>query len=418
MAVKHDMWRGVSGLARQMGVLCASLLGAAVLLAFSSAARGEPVVAAVDQSPAGAPYAAGELIVTYEEGASDNAVESLDEEAGAEVEEKLPELDARLFEFPEVKGDPSQAAREQDLERIRQDLASDPAVESVEYNYIGQVAYTPNDPKFRHQWGLKKPGFREAWSSTRGAGTQVAVVDTGAAVGHVDLRRKVADARDFVNDDGTVRDLGGHGTHVAGIIAARTDNREGIAGGCPNCKLLVAKVFDGKNTGTVTRFAEGIRWSADHGAEVINLSFVHPDSSDLEEAAIVYARDKGAVVVAAAGNGDTDDPAYPAASPGVMAVAATNKYDQRASFSNYGNWVDVAAPGVEILSTIPRGYASWNGTSMAAPHVSALAALLASKGKSRANIEELITDTAVDLGPRGRDPYFGAGRISASRALQ
>jgi thermitase len=384
---------------------------------FSPAVRGEPV-AAVDRSPAGAPYAAGELVVTYEEGASERAVETLDEEAGAEVEENLPALDASLLAFPEVKRDPSRDSREQDLERIKDELAQDPAVESVEYNYLGQLAYTPDDPKFRYQWGLKKPGFQDAWDRARGSGVDVAVVDTGADVGHVDLRQKVAQAKDIVNGDNTVRDLSGHGTHVAGIIAADTDNHKGVAGGCPNCKLLVAKVFDGKNTGTVARFAEGIKWSADHGAEVINLSFVHPASSTVEKNAIDYAREKGAVVVAAAGNKDTNDPTFPAASPGVIAVAATTRDDRRATFSNYGNWVDVAAPGVKVLSTIPRGYASWSGTSMATSHVSALAGLLASQGRSRANIEDRITDTAVDLGPKGRDPYYGSGRISADRAVQ
>ena len=400
-----------------MGVLIASLLAAAVLLVFSAAARGEPV--SVDRSPAGAPYAAGELVVTYEEGASERAVETLDEEAGAEVEQDLRELDALLLAFPEVKRDPSQDSREQDLEQIKEDLAQDPAVESVEYNYLGQLAYTPDDPKFRYQWGLKKPGFPDAWDRTPDSGADVAVVDTGADVGHVDLRQKIAQAKDIVNGDSTVRDLSGHGTHVAGIIAADTDNHKGIAGGCPNCKLLVAKVFDGKNTGTVARFAKGIEWSANHGAEVINLSFVHPTSSTVEKNAIDYARDKGAVVVAAAGNNDTNNRTYPAAYlDSVIAVAATNRHDRRASFSNYGSWVDVAAPGVEVLSTIPGGYASWSGTSMAAPHVSALAGLLASQGKSRANIEDLIIKTAVDLGPKGRDPYYGAGRISADQAVQ
>jgi thermitase len=396
-------------------VLLVSLL--ASLLAFSAAARGEP--AAVDRSQAGAPYVTGELIVTYEEAAPDRAVETLDEEAGAEVEEDLPALDARLLAFPQVKRDPSRDSRERDLERIKEDLATDPAVESVEYNYIGRLAYTPNDPKFRNQWGLKKTGFTEAWNRTRGSGVKVAVVDTGAAVGHVDLRHKVSQARDIVNGDNTVRDLSGHGTHVAGIIAADTNNRAGIAGGCPNCRLLVAKVFDGKNTGTVARFAKGIEWSADQGAEVINLSFTHPLPSTVEKNAIDYARSKGAVVVAAAGNNDTNKRTYPAAYlDSVIAVAATSRDDRRASFSNYGGWVDVAAPGVRVLSTVPSGYASWSGTSMATPHVSALAGLLASQGHGRANIEARIEHTAVDLGPRGRDPRYGAGRISADRAVQ
>jgi thermitase len=399
-------------------VVLASLIWAAALLALCSTASGEQPGVVVDHSPSGAPYVAGELIVTYEEGASDAAVESLDEEAGAEVEEKLPEIDARLLEFPEVKDDSSERSREQDLERIKADLARDPAVETVEYNYLLELAHVPNDPRFGSQWGLKIPGFDNAWDRTRGSRVDVAVVDTGAAVGHPDLRRKVVRRWDFVNEDRTVQDLSGHGTHVAGIVAARTGNREGVAGACPNCRLLVAKVFDGKNTGTVERYARGVIWGAKHGAEVINLSLVHPNPSTVESDAIDFARGKGAVVVAAAGNGGTSNTAYPAAYDEVIAVAATNKLDTRASFSNYGGWVDVAAPGVEILSTVPRGYASWRGTSMATPHVSALAALLASQGRSRANIEDRITRTAVDLGPNGRDPYYGSGRINADRAVK
>jgi thermitase len=414
MAARHNIRRSMAVRVRQTGVVLASLFAAAALLASSSAARGEP--AAVDRSPAGAPYAAGELIVTYEEKAPDAAVESLDEEVGAEVEEKLPEIDARLLEFPELQDEPSEEDR--DLEQIKEDLESDPAVESVGYNYLCRLAYTPSDPRFRYQWGLRKTGFESAWDRTRGSGATVALVDTGAAVGHRDLRRKVALRWDFVNDDRTVRDLSGHGTHVAGIAAARTDNREGVAGGCPGCDLLVAKVFDGRGTGTVARVAQGIIWSADHGADVINLSLTHPNPSPADSAAVDYAASKGAVVVAAAGNGNTSDPTYPAAYPSVLAVAATNQDDRRASFSNYGDWVDVAAPGVGILSTIPSGYASWTGTSMATPHVSALAGLLAAQGHGRETIRSRILDTAVDLGPNGHDPYYGSGRMGAGRAVQ
>jgi thermitase len=144
---------------------------------------------------------------------------------------------------------------------------------------------------------------------------------------------------------------------------------------------------------------------------------VHPDPSTVDRTAVDYATSKGAVVVAAAGNGNTSDRAYPAAYPNAIAVAATNQDDRRASFSNYGDWVDVAAPGVSILSTVPSGYASWSGTSMAAPHVSALAGLLAAEGYDGAAIRTRILNTAVDLGANGDDPYYGAGRISASRAL-
>jgi thermitase len=418
MVARRDIWGDMAVLVRQAGVVLISLFAAVAPLAFTSAVWGEPAENAVDHGPAGAPYVAGELIVTYEEGAPDNAVESLDEEVGAEVKENVPEIDAQLLEFPEVQSEPAQEARERDLEQIKEDLEDDPAVESVGYNYLCRLAYTPNDPRFRYQWGLKRTGFESAWDRTRGAGVKVALVDTGAGVRHEDLRGKVALGWDFVNDDRTVKDLSGHGTHVAGIAAARTNNREGVAGGCPNCDLLIAKVFDGKGTGTVARVAKGIIWSADHGAAVINLSLVHPNPSTIVKDAVDYATSKGAVVVAAAGNGDTDNPSYPAAYSNAIAVAATGDDDRRASFSNYGTWVDVAAPGVNVLSTIPGGYASWSGTSMATPHVSALAGLLAAKGHGREAIRALILETAVDLGPNGRDPYYGYGRVSAGQAAQ
>jgi hypothetical protein len=133
----------------------------------------------VDRSPAGAPYVAGELVVTYEEKTPDNAVELLDEEVRAVVEETLPEIDARLLEFPKVQDEPSQEARERDLEQIKEDLEDGPAVESVGYNYLCRLAYTPNDSKFKNQWGLRKTGFGSAWDRSRGSGVEVALVDTG-----------------------------------------------------------------------------------------------------------------------------------------------------------------------------------------------------------------------------------------------
>ena len=404
-------------LERRVGIVFVSLLGALALLAFSPIAWGQSAEGAVDYGPAGAPYAAGELIVTYEEEASDNAVESLDEEAGAEVEEDLPAIDARLFEFPEVEGEPSGEVREENLATIKEKLERDPAVESVDYNYLRTLSYAPNDPRFDGQWGLIQPGFQDAWSRTRGQGVRIAVVDTGAAVRHPDLKRKIALQRDFRHNDGTVEDSSGHGTHVAGTVAAETNNRTGVAGGCPACKLLIAKAFS-PDGGYDFAIARGVTWSADKGAKVINCSFEGPGNSDALKDALDHATSKGAVVVAAAGNGNTSAPSYPAAYPNVLAVAATNEDDQRASFSNHGSWVDVAAPGVNILSTVPGGYDHRGGTSMAAPHVSALAGLLASQGRGPKAIRDRILRTALDLGPDGRDSYYGKGRIRADLATK
>jgi thermitase len=394
-----------------------SLLGALALLAFSPAAWGQSAEGAVDQGPAGAPYAAGELIVTYKEEAPNSVVESLDEEVGAEVEGVLPTLDARLFEFHEVENEASREVRERNLASIKAQLERDPAVESIDYNYVRTLSNTPNDPKFSGQWGLIKPRFQDAWSRTRGRGIRIAVVDSGADVRHSDLKRKIALQRDFRHNDGTVEDSAGHGTHVAGTVAAETNNRIGVASGCPACKLLIAKVFS-PDAGHDFAIARGITWSADMGAKVINCSFEGPGNSGALKDALDYATRKGAVVVAAAGNGNTSGPSYPAAYPNVIAVAATNEYDKRALFSNHGSWVDVSAPGVNILSTVPGGYDHRGGTSMAAPHVSALAGLLASQGRSPKAIRDRILRTALDLGPGGRDPYYGQGRIRADLATK
>jgi thermitase len=406
---------------RQTGVVLVSLLAALALLLAPSAARGEPVTGdAVDEDSSGAPYVAGELLVTYKEQVPESAPESLDVQAETKVEETLAEIDVQVVEFPEVKDETSQAAREQDLGRAKAELEQDPAVESVDYNYLMEADYTPNDPRFGDQWNLKRADFDAAWNRVRGRGAKIAVIDSGATTGHPDLKRKIVAKRDFRNEDtpNSVKDYTGHGTHMAGTAAASTGNGIGVAGGCPRCKLMIAKYIGRDGIGTTYDFIEGVLWSANHGADVISVSSSGASSSDALKRAINRATEKGAVVVASAGNQDSSKPRYPAAYRRVIAVAATNRSDQRASFSGFGSWVDVAAPGIDIVSTVPGGYASFDGTSPAVPNVSALAGLLASQNRGPKAIRKRILSTAVDLGANGRDPYFGAGRIDADRATK
>lgn len=404
---------------RHLGVLLVSLVAALALLLASSAARGEtPGGDAVDEDGSGAPYAAGELLVTYEEDAPQSAPESLDAEA--DVEETLPQIDVQVVEFPEIKAQASEGAREQDLARAKAELERDPAVESVEYNYLDHAFATPNDPRFDDQWGLKKAGFDDAWNRTRGRGAKIAVVDSGASTGHPDLKKKIAAQRDLRNEDSprSVKDYTGHGTHVAGVAAAATGNDTGVAGSCPACRLLIAKVIGQDGSARVADVAEGIVWSTDHGADVINLSLGSKSQSSTRRRAVEYAQRRGVVVVAAAGNYDDGDTVYPAAYGGVLGVTSTDRNDVRDPDYSRGNWVDVAAPGVDILSTVPGGYASKTGTSIASPHVAGLAGLLASQHRSARNIKKRITGTAVDLGQGGRDIYYGAGRINAYAATR
>lgn len=403
----------------QAGVLLAALLGAVTLLVLASAARGQASAAdAVDEDSAGAPYAAGELIVTYKEDVSETKVGQIEAEAGADVEKEIPEIDAQVLEFPTLKNERAQRVREQSLEREKTELEKDPAVESVDYNYVYTGSYTPRDPMFRRQWGFRKAGFERAWNKTRGRGIRVAIVDSGAATSHIDLRRKVAAKYDFVNRNHTVEDLHGHGTHVAGVVAARTGNGKGVAGGCPNCKLIIAKALDKNLFGYNSNISDAIVYSAKNGARVINLSLGSHQGSTALKNAINYATKRGALVVAAGGNYGTRETVYPAAYRNVMAVIHTDRNVRRGFDASSGGYLDVAAPGVDILSTVPGGYAYKNGSSMATPHVAALAGLVATKVKRPGIIRRRILRSAQDLGPRGVDPYYGHGRINAGRAVR
>lgn len=372
---------------------------------------------AVDYSPEGAPYVTGELLVAFEEGRRD-AAEAAIEGAGGEVEDRLPDIDTVQITLPSVKNERAQQGRERALDRVRQALEATPAIEAADYNYIRELSYFPNDRFFEQEYGLRKPGYPRAWNMSRGATVRIGIVDSGVQAGHPDIRGKVADQRDFVDGDNRADDDIGHGTHVSGIAAANTDNRRGVAGGCPGCKILSAKIADRFSAPTDLRVAKGINWSSNHGAEVINLSLGGPQGSVAMRRAVNRAWNRGAVIVAAAGNEGTFEKQYPAAYRRVMAVSATDRNDRRPSFSQRGGWLSVAAPGEEIISTVPGGYDLYSGTSMSSPNVAALSALLARQGRSNQVIRGRIQRTAVDLGPDGKDVNYGHGRINAARAVK
>ncbi len=243
-------------------------------------------------------------------------------------------------------------------------------------SYESEVAASKDDYSGR-QWAIRKIMVPQAWEVTSGgASVVIAVLDTGIDKGHEDLAGKVIAEVNFT-DSPTTDDIYGHGTHVAGIIAAAANNSVGIAGLAYDCRLLNVKVADDDGIFHSSVAAKGIRWAVEHGAEVINISlFSTEPSRDMEEA-INYAWSKGVVVVAAAGNCIGTKTAYPAYYSNCLAVVATSSNDCVASWSSWGDWVDVAAPGVDIYSTLPGNrYGSKSGTSMAAAHVSGLAGLL------------------------------------------
>ncbi len=231
------------------------------------------------------------------------------------------------------------------------------------------------------QWAIPKIMAPQAWEITSGeAGIIIAVLDTGIDKGHEDLAGKVIAEVNFT-DSPTTNDIYGHGTHIAGIIAAAAHNSVGVAGLAPDCRLMNVKVADDHGVFDSSAAAKGVIWAVDHGASVVNMSLVSTEPSFELERAIDYAWSKGAVVIAAAGNLIGTKVAYPAYYSDCIAVAATDTNDCVASWSSQGGWVDVAAPGVHIYSTSPGGrYDSKSGTSMAAAYVSGLAGLLFALG--------------------------------------
>ncbi|MDP4096968.1 S8 family peptidase [Paenibacillus sp. P96] len=280
----------------------------------------------------------------------------------------------------------------------------------------------PNDILFsQYQWNLPAVEVNRGWNLSRGnKNVTVAVIDTGADLEHPDLKGQFVKGYNLIDPAKAPYDDVGHGTHVAGIISALVNNNEGVAGMTWYNKVMPVKVLDQSGSGTTYSVAQGIIWAADHGAKVINLSLGNYVDSQFLHEAIKYAYNKDVVLISAAGNDNTERPGYPAAYPEVLAVAATDSSMKRATYSNYGDYVDVSAPGTNIASTYPGSqYAALSGTSMASPHVSAVAALIRSQNPELQNTEvmDILRNNVVDLGEAGHDKYFGYGQIDAYKAL-
>lgn len=273
-----------------------------------------------------------------------------------------------------------------------------------------------NDTYADRLWALNYININALWQAAEGGGVIVAVLDTGIDGNHEDLNGQVAGTANFT-DSATASDIHGHGTHIAGIIAAQSDNGLGVAGIAPESRLLNVKVADDAGRCQASAIAQGVIWAVDNGALVINMSLELRETSAELEQAINYAWEHGAVIIAAAGNEGSQTPVYPAAYENVIAVAATNQTDTLAPLSNYGDWVALAAPGNEIYSTLPGNeYGYKTGTSFATAYVSGLAAILFDT-VSDSNGDGYLNDEVRAALEQGCQPVGGVvewGRIDAA----
>lgn len=336
-----------------------------------------------------------------------------------------PQLNSKFSDSDNVyivKGDQNR------LKALKSRLAK--STEFIEPNYIYSFREVPNDPDYSKQWNLRSIKVESAWDETKGSGVTVAVIDTGISI-VPDLKdTKFVPGYDFVNDQVEATDDSGHGTHVAGTIAQSTNNNYGVAGIAYEASLMPLKVLSAFGGGTVADIAEAIKFAADHDADVINMSLGGGGESQLLKEAIAYAYEKGVVVVAAAGNANQNAASYPARFPHVIGVAALDAAGEKAPYSNFGAGVDISAPGGSgtgaggiLQETIQPEtgkavFVGFQGTSMAAPHVAGVAALVKAAGIAEPDqVLNVLQKSSLVIQDDALN-YFGAGQLDAAAAVK
>ena len=375
-----------------------------------------------------APY--DSIIVNFVNTVTPTQVAAIEQEFGIDLQLNSHSFFARtekIYQFHYAPEDPSQARR------LKRALTEDPLIEYAEPNYQVSTMLTPNDEMYAQQWNLEAINMPAAWDVTAGEGVTVAVIDTGVTRVSDLAETAFVPGFDFVDDDEDATDLHGHGTHVAGTIAQSTNNGIGVAGVAFKAKIMPIRVLDANGFGNVADIAEGIRFAADHGATVINMSLGGRSAAATMQDAVTYAHDKGVTIVAAAGNDGSSGSSYPARYEHVIGVSAVGPSGDKAPYSNFGIGVDIAAPGGAktqehpewgiLQQTLNRRnprestFEYYQGTSMASPHVAGVAALIQSQGVTAPDEVEKILKLSAQAVPNDKQNYFGSGRLDAQAAV-
>lgn len=302
-------------------------------------------------------------------------------------------------------------------------LSKHPHLKRVELDRKVRASYVPNDPYYGSEYHLTKIGTPSAWNSTQGAGVTIAILDTGVDGSHPDLGPNMVPGYNFVDNNTNTADVCGHGTAVAGSAAALSDNAMGVAGVAGQAKIMPIRIgvldaATGNCTAFLSTIVSGITYAADRGARIVNVSFGPLAGSPSVQNAAQYLKSKGGLLFVSAGNSGVDAAIAPTSS--MIVVSATDSGDSRTSWSNFGSFVSLAAPGAGIWTTTKGNiYQQWNGTSFSSPVAAGVGALVMAANPSLDNqsVENLLYSTAVDLGAVGRDPHFGYGRVNAAAAV-
>lgn len=348
------------------------------------------------------------ILVKFKKDVALSKRQAILDKQGLKEKSEIKEIGVKIVQLPAGR------VPEDVIQRLMEnDKAS---VEFAEVDALMAPAYIPNDTLYPNQWHSTKMNLPAAWDTSKGSGVVVAVLDTGTNCNHPDLSVNCVAGWNFYDNNNNTSDPHGHGTSVAGTVAAIGENTAGVAGTAYQAKIMPIRISDPTGYASWSTVANGVIWAADHGARVASNSYRSSDSLSVQNAA-AYLRSKNGIFVASAGNQGT---LLGGDVLSVVTVGATGSSDTKASWSNYGQQVDVVAPGVGIYTTTSSGgYGAVSGTSFSAPNAAAVLALLFSvkPGLSPSQAESILESTALDLGTSGRDDYYGNGRVDAAKAI-
>lgn len=384
--------------------LVISTLAFAVPAGHAAGASASAPAPAATRGPVGSTFVPGRLLVRFQTGTSAAEQATVVRGVGATDAGSIRDLGVHVVEVP--------TGAEQ---RVADALLRTGKVAYAERDSVVRVTAVPNDPMWAQQWGPAKISAPTAWDNTTGsASTVVAVLDSGVTFTHPDMQGRFVPGYDFINNDSDPTDDYGHGTETAGIVGASANNATGIAGMCWSCSIMPMKVVNSAGSSTWSAIASAITWATDHGAKVISMSLAGPSGSTTAQNAINYAVAHDVAVVASAGNSGDTTTMYPGSYPGVLSVAGTQSNDALYSWSTYGSWVDVAAPGCDYTTTRSGGYGSFCGTSAATPVVAGLIGLARSLAPSASvtQVIDAVESSAVNIGS-----VVAYGRVDAAGTL-